>query len=138
MAFISIENVSFTYPKAKQETIRGVSFILNKGETVALMGPNGSGKTTLGKIIARIYKPTKGKVFLCGKDITDYTLGEVGKHIGYIFQNPEKQLFAPSVEEEISFGLRFRGIKEEIIEKKVKEILSYFDLLQKGKAFLLT
>jgi len=135
MAFLKLENVHFTYPKAKQEIIKGVSFNIEKGETVALMGPNASGKTTIGKIMARIYKPTQGRVMLYDMDITQYSLGEVGKKIGYIFQNPEKQLFSPTVEEEIAFGLHFRGMKEELIQEKVEEMLSYFDLLPKRKEF---
>jgi len=135
MAFLELDNVHFTYPKAKQEIIRGVSIIIEKGEAVALMGPNASGKTTIGKIMVGIYKPTKGRVMLNDRDISQYNLGEVGKKIGYIFQNPEKQLFSPTVEEEIGFGLHFRGMKEELIQEKVEEMLIYFDLVPKRKEF---
>lgn len=133
MSFIVMENVHYIYAKAGQETLKGISLILNRDDAVALMGPNGSGKTTLGKIAVKIYRPSQGRVLLKGRDLADYTLGQVGKHIGYVFQNPEKQLFSPSVEEEISFALRFRGLQEETVQERVHQMLLHFDLLSKRK-----
>lgn len=128
MSFILLQDVWYTYPQSERAVIKGISLAIEKGETVALMGPNGSGKTTLGKIIVGIYRPTRGKVLLDGKDIGPLPLGEIGKRIGYVFQNPERQLFSPTVEEEITFGLKFRGLEEGEVKRRVDEMLAYFEL----------
>lgn len=135
MDFLSLENVCFTYPKRTEQVIKGITFSVKLGETVALMGPNGSGKTTIGKLMVKIYKPTSGRILIDGRDIMSYSLSDIGCKIGYVFQNPEKQLFSPTVKEEISFGLRFRGVKEDRLIEKVDEMLSYFDLGHRADNF---
>jgi energy-coupling factor transport system ATP-binding protein len=135
MSFLKMENVSFAYPRGEAQVVKNVSFSIDEHETVALMGPNGSGKTTIGKLLVKIYKPTKGRVMLEGSDISDFSLGEVGSRVGYVFQNPIKQIFSPTVEEEVGFGLRFRGEDDRKVNKKVAEMLAYFDLSHKAKAF---
>ncbi|UNC91954.1 energy-coupling factor ABC transporter ATP-binding protein [Candidatus Contubernalis alkaliaceticus] len=127
MNFINLQGVSYAYPR-KEEVFSDLSFSIKTGDTVALNGPNGCGKTTLGKVIMGIYQPTRGKVLLEGKKMQELSLGEIGQRLGYIFQNPEKQIFTPSVQEEVSFGLRYRGLEEKEIENKVEAMLSYFDL----------
>lgn len=134
MAFWTVKNLTFSYPKG-EPVLRGITSVIHEGETVALLGPNGSGKTTLGKVLMGILKPCAGQVLLAGRSVSDYTLGEMGAKVGYIFQNPEKQIFTSSVREEISFGLRYRGHTQEEIERRVKEMLDYFELSHRAGAF---
>ena len=111
-----------------EELLHSLSFTIEEGEAVALMGPNGSGKTTLGKLLVGILKPSAGQILLEGSDLAELSLAEIGAKVGYIFQNPEKQIFTPSVEEEIAFGLRFRGYDEAETRRRVNDMLAYFEL----------
>ena len=101
---------------------------LNRSQFTALVGPNGSGKTTLGKLAIGILKPSSGKVFICGKDTTEMTLGEIGKKIGYLFQNPQRQLFALTVAEDIVFSLEWNEHDKAEIARKVTNMLELFQL----------
>jgi energy-coupling factor transport system ATP-binding protein len=127
MAFWEVQNLSFAYPR-REELLHSLSFTIEEGEAVALMGPNGSGKTTLGKLLVGILKPSAGQILLEGSDLAELSLAEIGAKVGYIFQNPEKQIFTPSVEEEIAFGLRFRGYDEAETRRRVNDMLAYFEL----------
>lgn len=99
------------------------------------MGPNGSGKTTLGKIIMGMYPPTEGRVLLEGRDIGKCSLPQIGARIGYLFQNPDKQIFNPTVYEELSFGLHYRGYNREESHLKVEKALDRFELRDLADAF---
>ncbi len=134
MDFWTVRHVGFAYP-GRQPVIRDVSFHIAPGETVALTGPNGSGKTTLGKLLLGILKPCVGQILVEGRDMADCSLAEMGSKVGYIFQNPEKQMFAPSVREEIAFGLRYRGYGDERVQEKVDEMLDYFELSHRADSF---
>ena len=84
---IKFENVSFRYPNSDQFAIKNLSFHLNAGEKLALVGENGAGKTTLVKLLARLYEPTEGRILVDGVDIRDISLGELRNQIGIIFQD---------------------------------------------------
>lgn len=86
-AGFTFENVSFKYPKSERWAIRNLSFHLDKGEKLALVGENGAGKTTLVKLLARLYEPTEGKILLDGVDIRTYDLADLRANIGIIFQD---------------------------------------------------
>jgi energy-coupling factor transport system ATP-binding protein len=121
-SFIQLCDISY---KIKEKILfEEVSFNLNLGECVVLVGKNGSGKTTLSKIIMGILKPAFGTVKLLDKDIRDYSLAERGREIGYCFQNPEKQIFNPTVKEELLFYYRFTKQKE----KDYTEITKFFNI----------
>jgi ATP-binding cassette subfamily B protein len=81
------DNVSFRYPNSKEWAIRNLSFYLNKGEKLALVGENGAGKTTLVKLLSRLYEPTEGRILLDGVDLRDYDLDNLRANIGIIFQD---------------------------------------------------
>ena len=81
------ENVGFRYPGVDRWALRGLSFKLRAGETVALVGENGAGKTTIVKLLARLYEPTEGRILLDGRDLRDYDLDELRASIGVIFQD---------------------------------------------------
>ncbi|MEM8525194.1 MAG: ABC transporter ATP-binding protein [Bacteroidota bacterium] len=83
----TFEKVSFKYPNSKKYAIKDLSFHLNQGEKLALVGENGAGKTTLVKLLARLYEPTSGRILLDGKDLKEYSLNELRSNIGIIFQD---------------------------------------------------
>jgi len=112
---ITAANLSFCYENNK-EIISNVNLTLYSGETAALAGENGAGKTTLGKLLTGILKPSEGVITVFGDDAGRLSLSDIGQKIGYCFQNPDLQLFASSVEDEICFGLKYRGFDNEYIE----------------------
>lgn len=125
--YIELRGAAFRYPKG-DFVIEDASLTLFQNEFTAITGPNGSGKTTLGKLIMGILKPDRGCVKILNRDTRGMTLGEIGKKVGYLFQNPERQLFSMNIREEISFPMEIRGIPKEEIEKKVNEMLEIFSL----------
>ncbi|MFZ5969088.1 MAG: energy-coupling factor ABC transporter ATP-binding protein [Bacillota bacterium] len=124
---ITLNRVSFTYGKI-ENVIQNVEVSIQQNEFTAIIGDNGSGKTTLGKIMAGILKPSSGNTFIFDKNSREMTLGEIGTRIGYLFQNPEKQLFAASVEAEIGFALELKGYTKEQIKSIVDHMLDLFQL----------
>lgn len=126
-AYLELRDVFYTYQQGNF-CLKGINQTFNKGEFVAITGPNGSGKTTLGKIMAGIIKPTQGEVKLAGRDSRSLSLGKIGKLVGYLFQQPERQLFATTVEEEVGFALNLMGEDKERIKKEVDRILEDFSL----------
>jgi len=99
---ITFENVSFQYPNTEKYSLKDVSFHLNVGEKIALVGENGAGKTTLVKLLARLYEPTEGRILLDGIDLKNYNIDELRSQIGIIFQDFVK--FALKVSENIAVG----------------------------------
>lgn len=125
--FLEARDVSFAY-QPDRDVIQGLNLSLYRGETAFLTGPNGAGKTTLGKLLGGILKPHQGQCLLQGEEISNMPLYKVGQRIGYCFQNPAKQLFAVTVEEEIGFGLKYRGANPEEIDIMTQAMLTLFDL----------
>ena len=139
MSLLEVKDLSFAYKNGVQ-IIERINFTLNKGDCLAIKGPNGSGKTTLAKLLTRILRPTGGHILLEGKDISELTLADIGKKIGYVMQNPERQVFSHTVEEDIAFSLRHRGFKSEEVEKKIDKMLDFFELnrYRKTSPFILS
>ncbi|OBR90761.1 energy-coupling factor transporter ATP-binding protein EcfA2 [Clostridium ragsdalei P11] len=127
MTLLKVEQISFQYSTEKM-LIDKLSFEVLEGESLGIIGPNGCGKTTLLKLILGILKPIKGIIYLEGMDISKMTLGKIGESIGYVMQNPERQLFMPSVAEEITYALHIRGWKKKMIQNKLEEMIDFFDL----------
>lgn len=109
---IELKDVSFEYTKGKK-IINNISAKICRDQITTIVGPNGGGKTTLGKLMIGILKPTSGEVYVFNENISNMTLGQVGGQIGYLFQNPEKQFFSHTVEEEIGFVLRVKEFDQE-------------------------
>lgn len=130
--FIKIEKLFCSLNKV--QVLRNINMTLNKTEFVSIVGPNGSGKTTLGKVATGMIKQDSGDVFIGGKNIKDLSLPEIGRKIGYLFQNPDRQIFAPTVYEELSFALKYKKTPTDIIEKRVNDILNTFELNHLKKA----
>lgn len=134
MEFLTLEGVGFAYSR-NSPLLRDISFSLRADDTVALMGPNGSGKTTLGKIMVGILPVSAGRIRLDKQDIAAYRLSEIGRRIGYVFQNPAKQLFCSSAAEEVSFGLAGRGWTAAAARERSRELLEQFELTHCAQEF---
>ncbi|MBV1759275.1 MAG: energy-coupling factor ABC transporter ATP-binding protein [Dethiosulfatibacter sp.] len=126
--FIRIEKLFCSLNKI--QVLRNINLTLYKNEFASVVGPNGSGKTTLGKIATGIIKQDSGDVFIGDKNTRDLSLPEIGRKIGYLFQNPDRQIFAPTVFEELSFALKYKKTPSTIVEQRVNEILNIFELNQ--------
>ncbi|MDM8533731.1 ABC transporter ATP-binding protein [Clostridiaceae bacterium HSG29] len=124
--FISISNLIFSYKK--NNLFNNFNLSLDNNMFTSIIGENGSGKTTLTKLICGMITPNFGNVFIENRDVSKMNLSEVGNIIGYLFQNPEKQIFGESVIDELSFAMKFNGISIDIINGKVEHILEKFDL----------
>lgn len=124
---IEVENLKFYYENGK-EIIKNINIKIKKHEILSITGLNGSGKTTLGKLIMGILKPISGEVFIYNENISNLSLSQVGRKIGYLFQNPEKHFFSHRVEDEIAFILKLKGFDESYIEHKVESLLELFQL----------
>lgn len=119
---LAIEDLAHRYPTGV-EAVRGVSLAFEPGETVAIVGQNGSGKTTLVKHLNGLLRPTVGRVILDGVDINGTPVHELAATVGFVFQNPDDQLFDRSVEREIAFGPRNLGHPQVAIGRAVTEAL---------------
>jgi len=136
---IEVEDVYFTYPNGV-EALKGISLKIENVEFVAIMGQNGAGKTTLVKHFNGLLKPTRGKVLVDGVDTTKVSVATLARNVGFVFQNPDHQLFSETVEEEIAFALRNFGFRENIIKRRVTWALNLLGLTQyrKTSPFLLS
>lgn len=126
---IEVKDVYFTYPSGV-EALKGVSLTISDGEFVAVMGQNGAGKTTLVKHFNGLLKPTKGEVYVDGVNTKDVSVAKLARTVGFVFQNPDHQLFSDTVEAEIAFALRNFGFEENIIEKRIVWALNLLGLGQ--------
>ncbi|HHX53576.1 MAG TPA: energy-coupling factor transporter ATPase [Clostridiales bacterium] len=129
--YISLRNVSFSYEiedGVRLSALKNVSLDINKGDFVAVLGHNGSGKSTLAKLLNMILAPDSGTIIIDGKDITSKDMTEddvfdIRRHVGMVFQNPDNQLVATIVEEDIAFGCENLGIPPKEIRKRVDDAL---------------
>jgi energy-coupling factor transporter ATPase len=124
MAIIETKNLTYTYPGAEKPSICDVSINVKKGEFVLITGPSGCGKTTLCRcfngLVPHFYQgELKGEIKVADIDTLNHHTYEMAKHVGLVFQNPENQLFALSVEKDVAFGLENMGVPREEIRKKV-------------------
>ena len=121
---LSIKNLNYTYPDGTH-ALKNVNMEILKGQKVAIMGPNGAGKSTLFSHLNGLTEPTSGHIELDGK-VMKYdkkTLLEVRQKVGIVFQDPNDQLFAPTVKEDVAFGPMNLGLSYEEVEKRVNEAL---------------
>ena len=126
---IRVEEVSFLY-EGGSKALENISFSIAPGEFVAVVGQNGSGKSTLAKLFNGLLIPSSGYVFMAGKDTRVATVNELAKVVGYVFQNPDHQIFAETVQEEVAFGARNIGCSPEECEQRIQEALAAVGLNQ--------
>jgi energy-coupling factor transport system ATP-binding protein len=129
---IEAADIHFTYPSGVN-ALKGINLTIQNGEFVAIMGQNGAGKTTLVKHFNGLLKPTKGKVRVNGVDTKKVSVANLARSVGFVFQNPDHQLFSESVEEEIAFALRNFGFAEDVIERRVTWALNLLGLTEYRK-----
>jgi len=139
VALIEVKDVHFTY-QTGVEALKGVSLEIRDGEFVAIMGQNGAGKTTLVKNFNGLLKPVKGEVLVDGVSTRDVSVAKLARTVGFVFQNPDHQLFSETVEEEIAFALRNFGFDDSAIEKRVTWAVNLLDLVdyRKTSPFMLS
>lgn len=129
---IKLEHVSFSYDNIC--ALNDISFSINDNECIALKGPNGCGKSTLLKLLNGIIFPTKGDYYLDEYHITKDTMRDnkfskmFHQKIGFVFQNPDTQLFCGNVYEEIAFGPRQMGFSEDIVDKRTQDCLNLLEI----------
>jgi energy-coupling factor transporter ATPase len=133
MAVIQTKNLSYTYPGASRPSISDVSLTVEKGEFVLITGPSGCGKTTLCRcfngLIPHFYQgELQGEITVADMDVTKHQTHEMAKHVGLVFQNPENQLFALSIEKDVAFGLENLGFNREEMRKRVDWALNLADI----------
>ncbi len=123
-AHLSIKNLSYTYPDGTH-ALNNVNMEILKGQKVAIMGPNGAGKSTLFSHFNGLTEPTSGYLELDGKkmEYDKKTLLEIRQKVGIVFQDPNDQLFAPTVKEDVAFGPMNLGLNYEKVEERVDEAL---------------
>lgn len=138
LSFLQLQTVSLIYP-GNVPAVHEISLSIQEGEFIALLGQNGSGKTTLAKMISGLLTPSSGQVFLRGQEVHRLPLHALAQEVSYVFQNPDHQLFADTVEDEVAFGPRNLGLDSLEVEARVQEALDAVGLsmLRKQDPFLL-
>ena len=124
MSVIETRDLTYTYPGVTKPSIEEVSITINKGDFVILTGPSGCGKTTLCRcfngLIPHFYNgDLEGKIEVAGLNVVDHQIHQIARHVGLVFQNPENQLFALSVEKDVAFGLENFAMPRDKMRKRV-------------------
>jgi energy-coupling factor transporter ATPase len=140
MAIIEIRDLVYTYPGVSKPSIDGVSLTVEKGEFVLITGPSGCGKTSLCRtfngLIPHFYQgELKGQVVVAGQDVVGKQTFDMAKRVGLVFQNPENQLFALSVEKDVAFGLENLGMSRDEMRKRVDwalNLVGIYDLRERA------
>ena len=127
-SFIEVDDLSFTFPRARRPALQNVTLKFRSGELAAIVGANGAGKTTLARHLVRILQPPPGRVRLLGTDLTRITAVEVARRVGYVFQYPEHQFVGRSVLDDVAFGLRRAGRPAPEALRLARTMLDQFDL----------
>ena len=127
---ISLDHVSYQYERGgnASKALDDVTFDIERGSFIGLIGRNGSGKTTLAKHLNGLIRPTQGTVTVDGLDASKHSVGEMAAHVGFVFQNPDHQIFCSTTKEEIAFGPIALGLDGATVFKRVDEMLTLFDL----------
>ena len=131
---IVASNLAYAYPEAERNAVDGVSMRVKKGEFLAILGHNGSGKSTLAKLFNALYVPGEGTVWVCGMDTReDGLVFDIRQHAGMVFQNPDNQIVATIVEEDVAFGLENNGVPPREIRMRIDEALRAVNMSEYAK-----
>ena len=131
MAHFHIQDLSFSYPNAKKESLSGVTLSVEKGEYVVLCGKSGSGKTTLLRHLKSVLTPhgkRSGQILFCGVSIDEVSQQDQASKIGFVMQNPDDQIVTDKVWHELAFGLESLGCDQKTMRLRVAEMASYFGI----------
>ena len=121
---LEFSNVGFSYNETAN--VHDLNVKVHKGDFISIIGSNGAGKSTFSKLTNGLLKPSKGDVFVLGKNTKQEKVSALAKHIGFLFQNPDRQICCATVREEIAFSLRNNGITEDEIKVRVEKTLNEF------------
>jgi len=124
---IEVRGLRYSYPSVS-DVLAGIDLQIREGEFAAIIGQNGSGKTTLAKHFNGLLRPSEGSILCFGRDTAEMNVSELGKITGYVFQNPDHQIFASNVRDEVTFGPKNYGLSQEEISANVAEALKAVDL----------
>ncbi len=124
---LRFDHVSYAYPGAVQ-TVKDINFEIHDGEIVSMIGTNGAGKTTIARLSNGLLIPDEGHVYVDDADTRETKTSTIAKKVGFLFQNPDRQICQNTVREEIEFGLRTLKFPEEVIKPKTDEMLETFEL----------
>jgi len=122
-AAITLEGLGFVYPDGKR-VLNAVDLTVGPGETVAIVGQNGSGKSTLVRHLNGLLRPTAGRLLIDGRDTAATPVAALAARVGLLFQDPDRQLFAERIREEVEFGPRNLGMRDEALRRAVDEALA--------------
>lgn len=125
---VQVEHLYYRYPTREEFALVDVNLAIQRGEFVAIIGQNGSGKTTLIKHFNGLLKPTQGRVVVDGRVTTELPTSELAKFVGFVFQNPDHQIFAETVRDEVAFGPKNLGFSPERIQAATQRVLAEMDL----------
>ena len=125
---VQLDRVSFTYEGTQREILHEVSLNVKPGEFLTIVGPNGAGKSTLVRTMIGLNRPTSGRVLVEGKDLSKLTVAQLSRTVGFLFQNPDHQLFEDTVYREIAAGPVNMGLPEEQVVQIVKENMDFCSL----------
>ncbi len=134
-AAIQISDLVFRYTPGGPEVLRGVNVRIEAGEFVALIGQNGAGKTTLAKHFNGLLKPSSGTVRVLGRDTRTSPVADLARTVGYVYQNPDHQIFAQRVRAEAAFGPRNLGLSQTEVDRRVNEALELVGLQDQADEF---
>ena len=123
---IRFDHVSFE--RGSMPVLRHLDFTIEEGERIAIVGPNGAGKTSTLKLCNGLYHPTEGAVYLDGTDTKALRASAIAKTAGFLFQNPDRQIFSDTLEKELAFGLTIQGIEGEPARQRIQELIQEFGL----------
>jgi cobalt transport protein ATP-binding subunit len=132
---IEVTDLVFRYTPGGSEVLRGVNLRVASGEFVALIGQNGAGKTTLAKHFNGLLKPTGGSVQVLGRDTRTAPLADLARTVGYVYQNPDHQIFAQRVRAEVAFGPRNLGLLAAEVDRRVDQALELVGLREHADDF---
>ena len=124
---LTFEHVSFSYSR-EADTVRDLSFSVGDGEFVALIGSNGAGKSTVSRLANGLLHPQSGRVLVDGEDTSMVKTSAIARKVGFLFQNPDRQICQNTVREEIAFGPKVQGVSEDETARRTEEMLSTFHL----------
>jgi cobalt/nickel transport system ATP-binding protein len=122
MDALRLDSVSYSYPDG-QKALKDISLAIGQGEKIALIGPNGAGKSTMLNIMATLLLPPKGRVEIMGHEVNRKNAAVLRRHMGYVFQDPDDQIFMPRVWDDVAFGPLNYGHPTDEVERRVEEAL---------------
>ena len=127
MSELEFKNVSFTYPNGFK-AINDLNFVVYPSEKVAIVGQNGAGKSTCAKLMNGLLRPSSGEILLEGKNTKDMTTAQISRKVGYVFQNPNDQIFNSTDYDEVAFSLRALKVDEDEMDRRVRQACEICEL----------